>query len=112
MLIAVDEVGSVQAMRIALPRRFGFPMREMLQLQPRFLERSGRRALGLLAHRRFRAAYDLMLLRVEVGELDQEVADFWTEIQEQSPEQQQQTLKAGKRRRRSSRRRRHQPSAE
>jgi poly(A) polymerase len=112
MLIAVDEVGSTQALRIALPRRFGFPMREMLQLQPRFLERSGRRAMGLLAHRRFRAAYDLMLLRVEVGELEQEIADFWTEIQEQSPEEQQQTLKAGKGRRRSSRRRRRPPAAE
>ena len=36
----------------------------------------------LLEHRRFRAAYDFLLLRSEAGELDPKLAEWWTEIQE------------------------------
>lgn len=106
LIEATVEISMRQAQRIALPRRFGFPMREMLQLQPRFDTRRGRRAMNLLSHRRFRAAYDLMLLRVSVGEVDQEVADFWTNIQEQSAEEQRDTLGLSGRRRRSAKKRR------
>ena len=38
-------------------------MREMLALQPRFAVTRGKRAIKLLEHRRFRAAYDFMMLR-------------------------------------------------
>ncbi len=111
MIVATAEIGTRQAQRIALPRRFGFPMREMLQLQPRFENRTGRRAMNLLSHRRFRAAYDLMLLRASVGEVDQETADFWTAVQEQSAEEQRQSFGAAGRRRRPARRRRRSGSA-
>ncbi|MDH4315142.1 MAG: polynucleotide adenylyltransferase PcnB, partial [Gammaproteobacteria bacterium] len=47
----------------------------------------GRRALNLLEHKRFRAAYDFMMLRAEVGDFDRELADFWTEVQNQNAEQ-------------------------
>lgn len=111
LIAATAEISTRQAQRIALPRRFGFPMREMLQLQPRFDTRSGRRAMNLLSHRRFRAAYDLMLLRVLIGEVEQEVADFWTEIQEQSAEEQRSSFGlSGRRRRPAKRRRRSGPS--
>jgi poly(A) polymerase len=53
--------------RVGLPRRFSAPMREMLAMQPRFLVQKGGRALRLLTHRRFRAAYDFLLLRAAVG---------------------------------------------
>ena len=36
----------------------------------------------LFEHKRFRAAYDFMLLRAESGEPVQEVADWWTSFQE------------------------------
>ncbi|TDJ43855.1 MAG: polynucleotide adenylyltransferase PcnB [Gammaproteobacteria bacterium] len=108
LVSASTEISLLQARRIALPRRFSFPMREMLQLQPRFLQMRGKRAMSLLSHRRFRAAFDLMLLRAEVGELDGEIATFWTGIQEQSPQEQRKTLgtSSGRRRRSSSRSRR------
>jgi len=69
-------------MRIAVPKRFSFPMREIMQMQPRFDRRIGKRAKSLIAHRRFRAAYDLMLLRVILGEVEPETANWWTEVQE------------------------------
>ena len=56
-------------------------------LQPRFERRSGRRALRLLEHPRFRAAYDFLLLRAESGEIEQELADWWTDIQDMSADE-------------------------
>lgn len=106
LVMAIEEISTRQAKRIALPRRFGFPMRDMLQLQPRFEAHRGRRAMNLLKHRRFRAAYDLMMLRASVGEIDQETANFWTDVQEQSVEEQRSSFKIGGRKRRSAKRRR------
>jgi poly(A) polymerase len=59
-------------------------MRELIMLQTRFERRSGRRALRLLEHPRFRAAYDFLLLRAESGEVDPELAQWWTDLQEAS----------------------------
>ena len=113
LVSASTEISLLQGQRIALPRRFSFPMREMLQLQPRFLNMRGRRGMSLLDHRRFRAAYDLMLLRAQVGEVDDEIVNFWTDIQGQTPEEQREVFGAGGgRRRRSSSRNRRQKSSE
>jgi poly(A) polymerase len=79
---ACDEVVGEQCRRISLPKRYSIPMREMLALQPRFHRRAGRKALSLLTHPRFRAAYDFLLLRAEAGAEDPELARWWTEIQE------------------------------
>jgi poly(A) polymerase len=57
-------------------------MRDLIMLQPRFERRSGRRALRLLEHPKFRAAYDLLLLRAAAGEVDPDVAEWWTRLQE------------------------------
>jgi poly(A) polymerase len=37
--------------------------------------------LSLLQHPRFRAAYDFLLLRAQVGVADPELARWWTDIQ-------------------------------
>jgi poly(A) polymerase len=84
---AAFDVAGLQQTRISIPRRFTGPMREMLALQPRFDTIKGRRALNLLEHKRFRAAYDFMMLRAEVGDFDRKLADFWTEVQGQNAEQ-------------------------
>lgn len=75
---AAEDVIQIQLEHIALPRRFSLPMREIWTLQPRFAFRSGKRPLTLLAHPRFRAAYDFLLLRAESGEEVAELADWWT----------------------------------
>ena len=102
---AADQVNYEQVQRIALPKRFSLPMREVLQLQSRFEDRRPRRVRSLLQHKRFRAAYDLMLLRVEIGEVPQETAEFWTAAQEGSPEKNSSDPPRARRRRRRSRRR-------
>jgi poly(A) polymerase len=62
-------------------------MREMIALQPRFTQTRGKKAIKLLQHRRFRAAYDFMVLQAEVGQFDKDKAAFWTDVQAQSVEQ-------------------------
>ena len=81
LMQACDAVLRAQQPRVAIPRRFAVPMRELLMLQPRFNRRSGVKALSLLQHPRFRAAYDFLLLRAQVGVADPELADWWTRIQ-------------------------------
>ena len=75
---AMDEVGDRQEERLAIPKRFSVPMREIWAMQPRFEQRSGGRPYRLVEHPRFRAAYDFLLLRAESGEIDVELADWWT----------------------------------
>ncbi len=80
---SADEVLGMQAELIRQPRRFSTVAREIWMLQPRFLKRKGKRALGFLDHPRFRAAYDFMLLRYQGGEQSlKEVSDWWTKIQQ------------------------------
>jgi poly(A) polymerase len=95
LLDACDRVIGRQFKRIAVPKRFSLPMRELIMLQTRFERRSGRRALRLLEHPRFRAAYDFLLLRAEAGEADPELADWWTHIQ-QAPAQERQEMVEGR----------------
>lgn len=82
MALASHEVASRQQRRIAIPKRFGLPMREIWSLQPRLERRQGKRSMALIGHPRFRAAYDFLLLRAEAGEVDAEVAEWWTRFQD------------------------------
>ncbi|HEY0802213.1 MAG TPA: polynucleotide adenylyltransferase PcnB [Steroidobacteraceae bacterium] len=81
LLQACDTVLRAQQARVAIPRRFAIPMRELLMLQPKFNRRSGVKSLSLLQHPRFRAAYDFLLLRAQVGVADPELSKWWTDIQ-------------------------------
>ena len=94
LLDACDVVLKKQQSRVAIPRRFSVPMRELLMLQPRFNRRSGVKSLGLLHHPRFRAAYDFLMLRVQVGAADPDVAAWWTEIQTLPQEERLQRVQA------------------
>ena len=80
--LAANDVLAAQAQRVALPRRFSVMARDIWALQSKFERRSGKQALRFLEHRRFRAAYDFLLLRVEAGEERPELGEWWTQIQE------------------------------
>lgn len=86
LLAACETVTMRQQSRVAIPKRFTLPLREIVALQPRFERREGRRALRLLEHPRFRAAYDFLLLRVAAGDADPELGDWWTQIQNLPPD--------------------------
>ncbi len=92
LALAAAELTREQTERIAVPRRFSIPMREMLQLQTRFEKPRGARALAFLESKRFRAAYDLLMLRARAGNADANLAHWWTTIQALPPEQQRREL--------------------
>jgi len=106
MATAAHDVATRQQRRIAIPKRFGMPMREIWALQPRLENRQTKRAPGLLSHPRFRAAYDFLLLRAESGEVDAEVADWWTRFQAADAAERARMTGAGKRKRPRRRRKR------
>ncbi|MDH6149012.1 MULTISPECIES: polynucleotide adenylyltransferase PcnB [Paraburkholderia] len=77
---SMDEVLDMQTEKLAIHKRFSADMREIWGLQLRLEKRSGRSALKLLEHQRFRAGYDFLLLRCASGELDESVGAWWTEF--------------------------------
>ncbi len=79
---AGEEVLREQQRHVSIPKRFSFPMREIWEMQSRFARRSGKNAFRLMESKRFRAAYDFLLLRAHAGEERQELADWWTRFQE------------------------------
>jgi poly(A) polymerase len=87
ILDACDRAARQVQSHITLPKRFSLGMREMFALQPRLEHPRGRRALRVLEHPRFRAAYDLLLLRAEFGLAPAEITDWWTKVQEVSSEE-------------------------
>ena len=115
LALAAYEIVAQQQRRISIPKRFTVPMREMLSLQPRFEFKRGKRAMKLLDHRRFRAAYDFMLLLADTGMANDETAKFWTDVQTQSAAQRAESFQIGKpgtgaKKRRPRRRRRRKPA--
>jgi len=58
----------------------------------------------VLAHPRFRAAYDFLLLRCEAGEVPGEIGAWWTDAQASQEEPAAAPAKAKRRRRRPRRR--------
>lgn len=79
--LAADNVISKQIARVAIPRRFTHVIREIWELQNRLENRQGKRPYALLQNKRFRAAYDFLLLRAEVSMAPKELAEWWTEFQ-------------------------------
>jgi poly(A) polymerase len=79
---------------VVIPKRFTLGVREMFALQPRLEHPRGRRALRVLEHPRFRAAYDLLLLRAQFGLASPDIVKWWTELQEASGETRNQMVDA------------------
>ncbi len=75
--MATGQVAQDQQAHVSLPRRLVAPMRDILSLQPRFENHQRQRVNRLIHHPRFRAAYDLMLLRAEAGEIGSDIASWW-----------------------------------
>jgi poly(A) polymerase len=78
---AAERVLREQLRHVSLPKRYSVPMREIWSLQSRFERRAGQQPLRLLENKRFRAAYDFLLLRAETGEADAALAAWWTRFQ-------------------------------
>jgi poly(A) polymerase len=80
---AADRVTLQQSTRIALPRRFSLPMQEIWLLQSRMRQR--KRSQRLLAHPRFRAAFDFLVLRQAAAPEHAADVEYWRALQAGMP---------------------------
>ena len=78
---AADRVTVHQLEAIALPRRFSVPMQEIWLMQSRFGQRQRKRVTRMIAHPRFRAAFDFLLARQAASDDHAEDIAFWREAQ-------------------------------
>jgi poly(A) polymerase len=74
---AVDAVFDARIGDISGRGRLAADMREIWSMQPRFERRTANAAASLVAQPRFRAGYDFLRLRADVGEVAVELADWW-----------------------------------
>lgn len=94
---AMGDILDEQCRTIGIPKRFTVPTRDIWQMQLRFERSQNPKAFKLMEHPKFRAAYDLLLLRsqVEKGHLLKTV-DWWTNFVNGDDEQKTLMVKASK----------------
>jgi len=108
--IAGQEIIEQVNVRITIPKRFRYMMRDIWTLQVRLPSRFGRKAYKSLEQKRFRAGYDFLLLRSQVSDLLSiqntndvnqssqaelnELCQWWTQFQIESEENRKQMIKA------------------
>ena len=83
---AANTVISKQQLFTSIPKRFSGPMRDIWFLQSRLPSRFGQKPDRIMEHKRFRAAYDFLLLREQAGETTGKLGEWWTEYQEATEE--------------------------
>ena len=82
IMVAMNDVCDAQCRSVSIPKRFSAMARDMWNLQLRLPRRTGARAFKLLTHPKFRAGYDLLLVRGEIeGGETAELAQWWTTFQ-------------------------------
>ncbi len=79
---AADQVFAETCQQVAIPRRVSSVVLDIWEMQSALERRRPRNIEQILMNRRFRAAYDFLMLRGEVGEIPQELVNWWTRIQD------------------------------
>ena len=90
---AIQIVLKSQSERLAMTRILTTSIREICLLQHYLTHNRGSRPYKTLEHPRFRAAYDLLLLRAKAGEPVHELAHWWTQFQQGDSQQKEKLLK-------------------
>lgn len=90
---AIHTVLKKQTEQLAIPRQLQVTIRDICFLQHRFSQRHGLRPYRVLEHPRYRAAYDLLMLRAQTGEPVQELYEWWTQFHNADSTQREKLLK-------------------
>jgi poly(A) polymerase len=80
LMDAIDDVFGARIGDVAGGGKLAGDMREIWVMQPRFEKRVGSAPFGMVDQARFRAAFDFMRLRADIGEVDEMLADWWQEF--------------------------------
>jgi poly(A) polymerase len=78
---AADAVLGPFCRRVAVPRRISLVSQDIWALQQWLPQRNRRRVTRVLAHPRFRAAWDFLVLRAQVEPELEELVDWWRQAQ-------------------------------
>ena len=81
MTLASEQVISQQLIHTGMLRRVSNIIREIWWLQFRLEKSRKKQMTKILANPRFRAAYDFLLIRSECADVDESIAQFWTDAQ-------------------------------
>jgi poly(A) polymerase len=90
---ASSAVITAQVKRTSIPKRFSANIREIWELQLRLTHRPALKADQLIEHPRFRAAYDLLVLREKSGEDLNGISAWWTDYQSADADQKELLIK-------------------
>lgn len=74
---AIDQVFDARIGDVSGRGKLAADMREIWMMQPRFDKRVGTGPMSLVMAARFRAGFDFMRLRADVGEVQEALADWW-----------------------------------
>jgi len=77
---AIDDVFNARIGDVSGRGKLAADMREIWMMQPRFDKRTGSTPYSLVEQARFRAAFDFMRLRADVGEVSEAIAEWWQEF--------------------------------
>jgi poly(A) polymerase len=77
---AIDDVFNSRIGDVSGRGKLAADMREIWVMQPRFEKRAGATPFSLVMQPRFRAGFDFMRLRADVGEVDEALAEWWEEF--------------------------------
>ena len=77
---AIDDVFNARIGDVSGRGKLAADMREIWMMQPRFEKRTGNTPFSMVEQPRFRAGFDFMRLRADVGEVDVVLADWWQEF--------------------------------
>ncbi|WP_295544896.1 polynucleotide adenylyltransferase PcnB [uncultured Pseudacidovorax sp.] len=77
---AIDDVFNTRIGDVSGRGKLAADMREIWMMQPRFDKRVGSTPYGLVEQARFRAGFDFMRLRADIGEVDEAIAEWWQEF--------------------------------
>lgn len=106
------DVLETQSHQLSIQRRYQADMHDVWLLQGRLERRTGKVPFSIVQHPRYRAAYDFLLLRSQVGEVPASLPQWWEEFAQSGEERrhemidaaQQEARETGERARRESRR--------
>ncbi|MBQ0960734.1 polynucleotide adenylyltransferase PcnB [Ideonella sp. 4Y11] len=91
---AIDAVFDARIGDISGRGKLAADMRDIWMMQPRFERRTPNGAFGLVEQPRFRAGFDFLRLRADVGEIPAELAEWWEDFSLGSPEDREALLEA------------------
>ena len=91
---AIDAVFEARIGDISGRGKLAADMREIWQMQPRLERRTVASAPGMVEQPRFRAGFDFLRLRADVGEVPQELAEWWEDFSLGTPEEREALLDA------------------